>query len=191
MAILSAFWEDYGKIEKGFLRSLCRVEIEQLDLLRLWKRLPEPEEDKYDLDSLDSQDKSDWHAYRDISIYYDMSGPALVSPGYDQLTPFDLIRLPVRAVRERGRAKGGYLSLSPVLLKPKATRLLSPSIEKRASRPATWMNFWSAAAELWRWLSLPVSAWLIWKCAQFYAAYLSEQLERKWSRLSESRQFFF
>ena len=83
MAILSAFWEDYGKIEKGFLRSLCRVEIEQLDLLRLWKRLPEPEEDKYDLDSLDSQDKSDWHAYRDISIYYDMSGPALVSPGYD------------------------------------------------------------------------------------------------------------
>ena len=93
-------------------------------------------------------------------------------------------------MRERGRAKGGYLSLSPVLLKPKATRLLSPSIEKRASRPATWMNFWSAAAELWRWLSLPVSAWLIWKCAQFYAAYLSEQLERKWSRLSESRQFF-
>ena len=49
----------------------------------------------------------------------------------DQLIPFGLIRLPVRVVRERERAKGGCLSLSRALLKPKAMRLISPWIEKR------------------------------------------------------------
>ena len=52
----------------------------------------------------------------------------------DQLTPFGLIRLPVRVVRERGKTQGGYFTLSKTLLKPKATRLLSPWVEKRALR---------------------------------------------------------
>ena len=44
----------------------------------------------------------------------------------DQVTPFGLIRLPVRVLRERGLRQGGYLTLSTALLWPKATRLLSP-----------------------------------------------------------------
>jgi hypothetical protein len=48
----------------------------------------------------------------------------------DQVTPFGLIRLPVRVVR--CRSDGHYLTLSR-LLRPKATRLLSPWVEKRAA----------------------------------------------------------
>jgi hypothetical protein len=98
----------------------------------------------------------------------------------DQLTPFGLIRLPVRVVRERGREKGGYFTLSKTLLKPKATRLLSPWVEKRALEAAICLNYRPAAAELWRWLQVRVSAWLIWRCVQFHGARLCEQLERGW-----------
>lgn len=98
----------------------------------------------------------------------------------DQVTPFGLIRLPVRVVRERGAQKGGYLSLSKALLKPKATRLLSPWVEKRVLEAATCSNYRPAAAELWRWVRVKVSAWLIWKCVQFHGARLCEQLERQW-----------
>lgn len=49
----------------------------------------------------------------------------------DQLTAFGLVRMPVRVVRERGVAQGGYFTLSKALLQPKATRLLSPWVEKR------------------------------------------------------------
>ena len=98
----------------------------------------------------------------------------------DQLTPFGLIPLPVRVVRERGKEKGGYLTLSKALLKPKATRLLSPWVEKRALEAASCLNYRPAAAELWRWLQVRVSAWLIWRCVQFHGARLCEQLERGW-----------
>jgi hypothetical protein len=98
----------------------------------------------------------------------------------DQLTPFGLVRLPVRVVRERARAKGGYHTLSKGLLQPKATRLLSPWIEKRALEAATCLNYRPAAAELLRWLRVKVSAWLIWKCVQFHGSKLCEQLERQW-----------
>jgi hypothetical protein len=98
----------------------------------------------------------------------------------DQVTPFGLIRLPVRVVRERGVARGGYLTLSKALLAPKATRLLSPWMEKRALEAATCCNYRPAAAELWRWLRVQVSAWLIWKCVQFHGARLCEQLDRQW-----------
>src|SRR6266700_7492389 len=98
----------------------------------------------------------------------------------DQLTPFGLIRLPVRVVRERGKERGGYFTLSKALLKPKATRLLSPCVEKRALEAATCLNYRPAAAELLRWLQVRVSAWLIWKCVQFHGARLCEQLERGW-----------
>ena len=98
----------------------------------------------------------------------------------DQLSAFGLVRVPVRVVRERGVEKGGYLTLSKALLQPKATRLLSPWIEKRALEAATGLNYRPAAAELWRWLRVKVSAWLIWKCVQFHGAKLCEQLERGW-----------
>jgi hypothetical protein len=98
----------------------------------------------------------------------------------DQLTPFGLIRLPVRVVRERGLAQGGYHTLSKALLQPKATRLLSPWMEKRALEAATGVNYRPGAAELWRWLRVKVSAWLIWKCVQFHGARLCEQLDRQW-----------
>jgi Uncharacterised protein family (UPF0236) len=98
----------------------------------------------------------------------------------DQLTPFGLIRLPVRVVRERGRARGGYCSLSKALLWPKATRLLSPWVEKRALEAACAGNYRPAATELWRWLRVRVSAWLIWKCVQFHGERLCQQLDRQW-----------
>lgn len=96
----------------------------------------------------------------------------------NQITPFGLLRLPVRVVRRR--RDGKYLSLSKVLLAPKATRLLSPGIEKRALEAATGRNFRPAAAELGRWLCTRVSAWLLWRCVQFHGAKLCEQLERQW-----------
>ena len=98
----------------------------------------------------------------------------------DQVTPFGLIRLPVRVVRERGLCQGGYLTLSKALLWPKATRLLSPWVEKRALEAATCLNYRPAAAELWRWARVKVSAWLIWRCVQFHGAKLCEQLDRQW-----------
>ena len=95
----------------------------------------------------------------------------------DQVTPFGLIRLPVRVVRSR--QDGHYLTLSR-LLRPKATRLLSPWVEKRALEAATGANYRPAAAQLRRWLRVQVSAWLVWRCVQFYGAKLSEQLDRQW-----------
>jgi hypothetical protein len=87
-----------------------------------------------------------------------------------ELTPFGLVRLPVRAVRERGRAEGEYLSLSRVLLKPKARRLLSPWIEKRVLEPGTWLNYRPAGSQLWHLLRLQITVWLIWSGVQFSAA---------------------
>jgi hypothetical protein len=98
----------------------------------------------------------------------------------DQLTAFGLVRMPVRVVRARSVAQGGYFTLSKALLQPKATRLLSPWVEKRALEAATGLNYRPAAAELWRWLRVKVSAWLLWKCVQFHGAKLCEQLERGW-----------
>ena len=84
----------------------------------------------------------------------------------NQITPFGLVRLPVRVVRRR--RDGRYLTLSKVLLTPKATRLLSPAIEKQALEAAVGRNYRPAAAELGRWLRTRVSAWLIWRCVQFH-----------------------
>jgi hypothetical protein len=98
----------------------------------------------------------------------------------NQVTPFGLLRLPVRVVRERGKTSGGYFTLSKALLQPKATRLLSPWVEKQALEAVSWLNYRPAAAELLRWLQVRVSAWLMWKCVQFYGARLCQQLERGW-----------
>lgn len=96
----------------------------------------------------------------------------------DQVTPFGLLRLPVRVVRRR--RDGRYLTLSKVLLTPKATRLLSPAVEKRALEAASAGNYRPAAAELSRWLRSQVSAWLIWRCVQFHGAKLCAQLASQW-----------
>ena len=92
----------------------------------------------------------------------------------NQVTPFGLLRLPVRVVR--ARSDGRYLTLSKVLLAPKATRLLSPLVEKQALEAATGRNYRPAAAELGRWLRTQVSAWLIWRCVQFHGAKPMQQL---------------
>ena len=96
----------------------------------------------------------------------------------NQVTPFGLLRLPVRLVRSR--ATGRYLTLSKALLSPKATRLLSPLMECHALEAATGRNYRPAAAELFRWARVRVSAWLIWKCVQFHGKKLCEHLERGW-----------
>ena len=96
----------------------------------------------------------------------------------DQVTPFGLLRLPVRVLRSR--RDGHYLTLSKVLLAPKATRLLSPAVEKQALAAAIGRNYRPAAGELTRWLRSEVSAWLIWKCVQFHGAELCAQLESGW-----------
>ena len=95
----------------------------------------------------------------------------------NQATCFGLLRLPVRVVR--CRADGHYLTLSR-LLQPKATRLLSPWVERRALEAATGSNYRPAAAELWRWMRVKVSAWLIWRCVQFHGAKVCEQLDSGW-----------
>jgi hypothetical protein len=51
-----------------------------------------------------------------------------------------------------GQLPADFKTLEEVLLAPKATRLLSPLIEKRALEAATGRNFRPAAAELSRWL---------------------------------------
>jgi Uncharacterised protein family (UPF0236) len=96
----------------------------------------------------------------------------------NQVTPFGLLRMPVRVVRSR--LDGRYLTLSKVLLAPKATRLLSPLVEKQALEAVTGRNYRPAAVELGRWLRTRVSAWLIWRCVQFHGAKLCEQLDRQW-----------
>ncbi len=96
----------------------------------------------------------------------------------NQVTPFGLVRLPVRVVWSR--ADGHYLTLSKVLLRPKATQVLSPLMEKRALEAATEHNYRPAAAEFLSWVGVRVSAWLIWRCVQFHGKKLCEQLERQW-----------
>lgn len=98
----------------------------------------------------------------------------------NQVTPFGLLRLPVRVVRARASSDGGYFTLSKALLQPKATRLLSPLMEKRALEAAVGRNYRPAATELWRWTRTRVSAWLIWRTVQFHGAKLCAQLERGW-----------
>ncbi len=75
----------------------------------------------------------------------------------NQVTPFGLLKLPVRVVRARG--DGRYFTLSKALFQPKATRLLSPIMERRALEAATGRNYRPAAAELFRWARVQVSAW--------------------------------
>ena len=96
------------------------------------------------------------------------------------LTPFGQIDLPVCVVRKRGATTGGYLSLSKVLLQPKATRLLSPSLEKQACEFATELNYRPAATLLGRQVQASLSHWLVWRCVQHHGQRLGEDVERDW-----------
>jgi hypothetical protein len=53
-------------------------------------------------------------------------------------------------------------------------------MERHALEAALGRNYRPAAAELWRWARVGVSAWLIWRCVQFYGQKLCQQLERGW-----------
>ena len=84
------------------------------------------------------------------------------------LTPFGLVELPVRVVREK--ASGRYFTLSKVLFRSKATRLLSPQLEQEACAAATEQNYRPAARCLSRWIGTQLGHWLVWACVQFHGA---------------------
>jgi len=82
------------------------------------------------------------------------------------LTPFGPVELPVRVVREK--AFGRYFTLSRVLLRSKATRLLSPALEQEACAAAIQQNYRPAARSLSRWIGARLGPWLVWACIQFH-----------------------
>jgi hypothetical protein len=94
----------------------------------------------------------------------------------DWLTPFGLLALPVRVVREK--ASGRYFTLSPILFRPKATRLLSPALEQYAVAEATAQNYRPAARSLSRWIGQRLGHWLVWAAVQFHGARRLLELEK-------------
>ena len=107
------------------------------------------------------------------------------------VTPFGLVQLPTLVVRERGCARGGYHSLLRQLWRGKATRLLSPTLEKQAVELAGELNYRPAAWRLSQRCGATVSHWALWQCVQYYGEKLQQQLERDWwpdpaRRVSES-----
>lgn len=92
------------------------------------------------------------------------------------LTPFGPVDLPVRVVREK--ASGRYLTLSKVLLRHKATRLLSPALEQEACAAATEQNYRPAARTLSRWIGVRLNPWLVWAAVQFHGARLLLEQEK-------------
>jgi hypothetical protein len=96
------------------------------------------------------------------------------------VTPLGELRLPVRVVRERDSAQGGYHSLAKLLWRGKATRLLSPAVEQQALEAATEQNYRPAAARVSQWCRAQISHWAVWSCVQYYGAKLQEQMARDW-----------
>jgi hypothetical protein len=84
------------------------------------------------------------------------------------LTPFGSLELPVRVVREK--ASGRYFTLSKILFRSKATRLLCPALEQEACAAATEQNYRPAARSLSRWVGARLGHWLVWACVQFHGA---------------------
>ncbi|HPC61756.1 MAG TPA: hypothetical protein PKX23_13925 [Verrucomicrobiota bacterium] len=84
------------------------------------------------------------------------------------LTPFGVVALPVRVVRQK--ASGRYFTLSQVLFRSKATRLLSPTVEQAACAAATEQNYRPAARTLSRSIGTRLGPWLVWACVQFHGA---------------------
>jgi len=96
------------------------------------------------------------------------------------LTPWGLVELPVRVVRERDRAHGGYHTLGKTLWRGQATRLLSPQLEREAIETATQQNYRPAARQLSQRCGASLSHWAVWRCVQYYGGKLQEQLQRDW-----------
>lgn len=92
------------------------------------------------------------------------------------LTPFGGVALPVRIVREK--ASGKYFSLSKILWRHKATRLLCPALERAAVAEATAQNYRPAACSLSRWIGQRLGHWLVWACVQFYGARRLVELDK-------------
>ena len=92
------------------------------------------------------------------------------------LTPFGPLALPVRVVREK--ASGQYFTLSKVLWRHKATRLLCPALEEHAAAEATAQNYRPAARSLSRWIGQRLGHWLVWACVQFHGARRLLELEK-------------
>ena len=94
-----------------------------------------------------------------------------------QITPLGELELPTRVVRRRGSKRGGYLSLNKVLLGAKATRLLSPAVEKCAVIRATHLNYRPAAASFTEEnATVKFGHGLVWKCVQVHGRRLEHQL---------------
>ena len=96
------------------------------------------------------------------------------------VTPFGLVNVPVRVVRERGVDGGGYHSVMKVMRGGLATRDLSPAVERAALEAAPEQNYRPAARTLSRWTGHAVSHWLVWKCVQYYGEKLCRQEDRDW-----------
>jgi len=96
------------------------------------------------------------------------------------LTPFGLVEIPNRVVRERERDKGGYHSLGKILFRGKATRLLSPMVEKMALEAAPRQNYRPAAETVSERCGHRISHWVVWACVQEYGRRLQEQQQRHW-----------
>ena len=96
-----------------------------------------------------------------------------------QITPLGELELPTRVVRRRGAKQGGYLSLNKVLLGAKATKLLSPAVEKCAVMRATHMNYRPAARSFTEENeSVRFGHGLVWRCVQAHGRRLERQLSR-------------
>jgi len=96
-----------------------------------------------------------------------------------QITPLGELELPTRVVRRRGAKRGGYLSLNKVLLGAKATKLLSPAVEKCAVMRATHLNYRPAARSFTEENeSVRFGHGLVWKCVQAHGRRLERQLSR-------------
>lgn len=96
------------------------------------------------------------------------------------VTPLGVAQIPNRVVRERGKARGGYQSLAKMLWRGKATRLLSPELEREALEAATQQNYRPAARRISAGCGKRISHWMVWRCVQVYGEKLREHQQRDW-----------
>ena len=97
-----------------------------------------------------------------------------------QVTSFGLVEILNRVVRQQAVERGGYHSLAKMLWRGKATRLLSPSVEKKALEAATAQNYRPAARALSEQCGASMSHGSLWKCVQVYGQKLQEHQQRDW-----------
>jgi hypothetical protein len=94
-----------------------------------------------------------------------------------QLTPLGALRLPVRVIQDK--QSGRYISLSKLLRRGKATRLLSPLLERRAVEAAIEQNYRPAARSVRRWAGQRLSVWMVWACVQFHGQRRLVEMEKE------------